>query len=280
MSQIDIVNSILLQSKSSSEMIDRIFKESRKHDSSQSLAKLAKFAGIASRGYLSEVCSGKKTLHTRYVNKLGGALSLSALQTKFLFKQILKERGGVVMNEAKLNAELAKLKKALMTSYTKLPDSFADNPKVLEIFCAFGLFGNRPSEEDLISYFGARHRSRIEDAIEKLQVAGLIREVDLHLELVENADYFFNQPGSAKKYIRILKNALKETQAKLPIWFERRDESLFDTTVISTTTRHYHEALNKFRGYLCEAKADMESQEADILIRLNVQVYPLHEPKK
>lgn len=279
MSQLDFINSILLKSKSSADMIRKIFEHARKENPKTSLAKIAQLSGIASRGYLSEVCSGKKVLHSRYVNKLAQALNLSTLQTKFLLTQVLKERGGIKVNEGHLDAELAKLKKALQVSSNELPDDFAENLKVLEIFCAFGLFGNRPSHEDLISYFGHRHRVKIEDAIEKLQMAGFIREVGLHLELAEGTDYFFNQPGSTRKYVRILKCALKDSQTKLPIWFERREEALFDSTVISTTTDIYNEALNKFRSYLSEAKADMESQKADILVRLNVQIYPLHEPK-
>ncbi|MCX6125540.1 MAG: TIGR02147 family protein [Proteobacteria bacterium] len=269
---------LILDLDSSSLILKKIYELTTEKQPGLSLRSLAQSAGVSSKGYISEVIRGKKTLHPRYASALGQSLGLSRLEAKCLSLLVAKERCKNEGQKERLQSELDKARKALTISVDDIPEDFGKHPLLFDVFCAFGLFKGKPELEDLISYFGKRKQKLVETALDALLFHGLVKDFGFCFKIASNANLFFEGQSFKSASIKIIKGMLRDSLKMVDTWYPERDMSIFEANVVSTTADKYSEMVTKTRAFLAETKMELEASDATMLVRFNVQLYPSHLP--
>ncbi|MCX6124393.1 MAG: hypothetical protein NTV34_06540, partial [Proteobacteria bacterium] len=78
-----------------------------------------------------------------------------------------------------------------------------------------------------------------------------------------------------KQQMDFLTQALQNAIEAVPRWFAKKEESLFDATIISTTKEKYLRAVSNVRQDLLQLQTNLECTDSDLLIRLSIQMYPV-----
>lgn len=144
----------------------------------------------------------------------------------------------------------------------------------LEVFCAFGLFGNRASSAQLKTFFAASSPVLIDQTLELLTSLDLIRRDD-GAYCVKTSHVVFMQDIAEISHVEFLKLALAHAMQNVEHWFARKPESYFDSAVLSVKREQYVASLADLKSDMLLKQAELESGDADMLVRFNVQIYPI-----
>ena len=266
---------ILLSAKSSSDALKRLYVERKFDDKSISMQTLCDAAGISSTGYLSDVLSGRRKLHLKYRRGITKAFKLGGAAARCLQTLLALDHEKDDARRAKLERRLTLLRKALRIERPPMAPELAELFLAVEVFCAFGLYQNRPTGDDLIGYFGPDRTKDIEAALQLLERLGMVRlEASGRYALLSEQVLFGNRPGSLTA-VDFLKLALNDAAANVERWFPAKDQSHFASIIISVNYADYMTKLKKLKTDLLVTQADLESGAADRLVRFNIQVYPI-----
>lgn len=246
--------------------------EARKKAKKQgSLSWLGSCAGIKSKGYSSDVMSGRRTLNPRYLDGLCVALEMSQLASVYFQLLVQYEHGG--SSDASLWGRIASVRKSLKVAKKESLTPFKDIHLAFDIYAAFGLYENQPTSDDLISYFGQRICNRVQLCLKYLTDMGLIEEKNgrYHLRF---ADVVFAGSLDRDFHFRYLEASLQDAEEQMTHWFSHKEVAFFESAVISVDRITYEKWLRQMRAYVQEAKTSIESEQANMLVRFNVQIYP------
>jgi hypothetical protein len=247
----------------------------RKKDQAISLSQICKDAGIPSRGYLSSVLRGHRQLHTKYRRAICKAFSLTGNSAGVV--RTLVDLGSLRNSSLKkkplLMRRLERYRKVSRISHQSMPMTL-DIPLFAEVFCAFGLYQDRPTEEDLVSYFGKRNEREVLNAVDALLQQGLIRPDGLHYR-IENNLVFYKDSENGLTHLNYLIASLKTTTKEIPTWFEQTDIAHFQSSILSVKKQDLIELLPMIKAYLDLKRSQLESSEADMLIRFSCQIHPV-----
>jgi uncharacterized protein (TIGR02147 family) len=242
-----------------------------------SIAQVCKSCGIPSRGYLSEFLNGKRRLNNRYWKsfiKCFGLTGRLATAAQLLFE--IEDSDDT--NERQLLHE--KLN-SLRRSFKKVEESFPSRLHGMvfaaEVYCAFGLFGNNPTKEQLKGYFGRSRALDVEYALACLigiEVIGLDPDTQRY-SIRENVIRFTDSDDNGLTMSNFHQYAVQDAERAFKKWFASQD-AYFETIMISVKKSRLPEFIEKVKDHSILAAQDVESTEADMLIRFNVQIYPLH----
>lgn len=266
------IAAILLDAMTAGDAIHRIYLHKKNISKNISLEGLCRQAGMPSKGYLSDVMHGKRRLNRTYRSKLAKVLGLQGTLAKY-FKILLDldlERRPEIRKT--LLRELQTAKKTWQMGNSKIAPILSNMSEALEVFCAFGLFGGTPSFEQLRKYFGSSRDVR--SSLSELAAAGYI-EKDGDLYKMNVANLRFEGADVQKQQMDFLTQALQNAIEAVPRWFAKKEESLFDATIISTTKEKYLRAVSNVRQDLLQLQTNLECTDSDLLIRLSIQMYPV-----
>ncbi len=242
-----------------------------------SIAMLCKNCGIPSRGYLSEFLNGKRRLNKRYWKPfikcfgLTGRLA-SAATVSFELEEAEQEADKRVLRE-----KLDQLRKSFKKVEESFPSRLQGMVFAAEVYCAFGLYKNNPSKQQLKDYFGKSRAIDVEYALSVLigiDVIGLDQETQRYV-MRENTIRFTDSDDSGLTMNSFHRYAVEDAQRAFHKWFTSKD-AYFETMMISIQKSRLPEFMEKIKDHSILSAQDIESTEADMLIRFNVQIYPLH----
>ncbi len=262
---------ILIEAHSATEALKTLFEARKSRFARFSLGVISKKTG-ASKGYLSDVLSGRRNLNARYWDSMAEVFGLED-SAKHLFVLLLKRDTEDQPTELQnLDAEINAYRKALGMSVQIMPKVqglfFA-----LEVFVAFGLFKNQPMREDLRNYYGVSRSIELDYALHHLKSMHLIEERDGRFYLLkDHLNFLGSEDGlSFKDYLKeSLLNALRQLDA----WHERTDEAFIESTLLSVQRATLRGKLPEIRDAIHKMQADLESASADTMIHFNIQVFP------
>lgn len=270
--QIDEIRSILCTSPSSSTAIRRLYDRLKLEHPRTSLAQICKKAHMPSKGYLSDIMAGRRTLNQSYQESLGAALGLSGLSLKYFRLMVERDHERLDSRRAALGEEMASIKKSFGIAFSSQPLSVLSNSRALEIYCAFGLFGNRPRLAQLIDFFGQAQADLTASALEALLRDGLISQEGETLALKENHVIMTGSDESHKSFLR---EAIRDVAAKVDRWAQDKVDAHFESAVISVNRHQYRQLLQRLKSDFLQWQSEMETHEADTIVRFNVQIYPV-----
>lgn len=255
------------------EALALLIRRSKALDPKQSLGFLAKKAGIPSTGYLSDVMSGRRVLHAKYRDALLDALSVTGTVRSFVTVLLAIEDldGGTGSEE--LLKERDAIRKVLRQQSRQFPERLAGMFFAFEVFAAFGLSGQKATRDQLRAFFGVGRGVEIERALGLLLQSGLIERDGDAFRIVNDQFYFIGKDGMS--HIDYLTMALREAEEKVSAWYDKPDESFFVSSILSVKDAVYRAKLPELKARMKRVESDLETGDADRLIRVNVQVYPL-----
>jgi len=242
-----------------------------------SIAQLCKACGIPSRGYLSEFLNGKRRLNSRYWKnfiKCFGLTGRLATAGHLLFEI---EAADEIEERQQLQEKLDSLKRSFKKVEESFPSRLHGMVFAAEVYCAFGLYGNSPSKEQLKGYFGRSRALDVEYALACLmgiEVIGLNPETQRYF-IRENTIRFTDSEDSGMTMNSFHQYAVQDAERAFKKWYSSQD-AYFETIMISVKKNRLAEFIEKVKDHSILTAQEVESTEADILIRFNVQIYPLH----
>lgn len=265
--------SILTQAHDSTDLFHQLYQLHKKRQSKMSMSWICRECGIPSRGYLSEFLNGKRRLGEKYWEPMIAVMQLegTAAQIARLLLKIDAAKEG--SEQENLATELTLLRRVIQRQES-LPENLTGMYFAIEVFCAFGLFGNQPSERDLIRYYGRDRAIEVTRALAVLKKLGLIALEGEHYKIINSHLRFDQSEGklSHKQYIRM---SIDEAQEALEHWFPVRDQAMFETVRLSVKKQDYESFLKEFRDLVVKYMMNLESSQADQVISMNLQIFPL-----
>lgn len=264
----------LLAARDATEALRNLYDYSKTRDRKYSMAYLAKISGLSSSGYVSDLMSGRRRIQVEQSLRLAKVFRLGK-EAKQLFRTLIKlEHEKESAKRASLLRRREVLTKALRIGHRKSTAALKDMTTAFEVFCAFGLFANRPTLDNLVDYFGSSRREEISEALNTLRSMNLVNAEGKHWKpLVDHI--IFGEDSSGLSHINFLKDALVHASRSVEDWFPRKEMAYFTSTIISVKKQHYQAQLEDLRSKMVIWQTDLESGEADSLVRVNLQVYPI-----
>ncbi len=257
------------------EALALLIRRGKAHSPKQTLGFLAKKAGIPSTGYLSDVMSGRRQLHPKYRDALLDALVVTGTVRSFVTVLLQLEDLAEGDHADELVKEREAIRKVLRQQSRQFPERLAGMFFAFEVFAAFGLSGQKATRNQLRDFFGVGRGIEIERALGLLLQSGLIEREGDTFRIVSDQFYFIGKDGLS--HIDYLTMALREAEEKVSAWYERPDQSFFVSSILSVKDGAYRAKLPEIKAAMKRVESDLETGDADRLIRVNVQIYPLEK---
>jgi uncharacterized protein (TIGR02147 family) len=265
----EAARSALLDAATGSAAVAALYNFYRAQGRKYSLAFFCKRAGISSTGYLSDVVNGKRSLHAKYADLIGPAFFLGPDEATYLKLLILREAGEEVAEQ------LDKVRKVLSIQRLPLTERIAEHFFAIEVFCALGLFNNRPRRDDLIGYFGKDRYAEVERALGQLielrmiaaEPDGRFKPLTSHISL--------SGAGAEVNFADLIKASLADAAKKVERWAPRREAAHLESGIVSVRRKDFEARLPELRSQIAHLLAGLETPDADAMVRVNVQIYPV-----
>ena len=269
------IRQALRGSKDSSQAIKRLYELFKKKDGKFSLAYFCQKAGLASKGYLSEVIAGKKTLNPLYAEGIAKAFDLKGVTASYL--KVLTE-----LDQATDEKKIEKLKRKKVTlikslgvvTAATLSNSQQDIFFAFQVYSVLGLFQNRTTFAALLEYFGKKNESKLRTTLDYLLDSKL---------LVQDGEYYapnyeqvvFSAHQDKQAHFKFLNSCLDKSKAALDEWYSKKSEAYFESSLISVDRAHYQVLLPKIRAMADEMQSQLETPEADQVVLFGIQMFPI-----
>lgn len=258
----------------SSQAIGLLFDFMKTENAKFSLAEVCNKAKIPSRGYLVSVMKSRRTLHPKYRNTITKGFGLRGTSAKFLKALIDLDHEKQESRKYLLNRKLDRYRKSLSYKRPIMPGELPNLPMAVEVFAAFGLFGNRAMEEDIVKYFGPQSARSVVTALDALLEYGLIRVDGLHYQIVRE-NVMFSGSDNGLTHLEFLKKGLTQSRKAVDTWFTHPHLSHFESSILSVSKSQLINLLPNLKSHLNETRSHLETSEGDMLIQFAVQVFPV-----
>lgn len=270
-----VIAKIALDAESGREAIQHIYSYKKTLNSKYSLNYIGQRIGLKSRGTLSEMIQGKRKFSMKYVLPVLVALDVSPHVSQFIETIFELENATQEKIRKELEIKIQSFKVYFNDRFTSLNAEHGFSLLASDILCAFGLFNNKPTERDLIDFFGKSRVMSIVEAIHSLVKNGLIEKENDYYIATENFSKFVtaeNQESYSKSY---LKDSINDAMSQLGYWNNKVDVSCFGSTVMTVKLEDYKKVLDQIRNDMFKYFSALETKEGDTVVRLNMQVYPI-----
>ncbi len=270
----DELRSALAEATTASAALSAAMRLGKAKNAKLTLGFVARRAGIPSTGYLSDVMSGRRRLSHKYREGLFAAVGVEGTGADLLRVLCALEDEPDEEERSKLEREREALRKFLRQQSRSMPERLAGMFFAFEVFGALGLSGQRASRAQLRAFFGAGRGVEIERALAILLQAGLVerRGEDFHA-VTDQINFFGGEDGMS--HLDYLTMALRDAEKRVSDWYGKKDESFFSSSIISVKDSTYRAALPSIKDGIRRMESEIESGEADRIVRVSVQIYPL-----
>jgi uncharacterized protein (TIGR02147 family) len=259
---------------SSSDAIKTLYLSHKEENPKYSLGYICRKSGISSKGYLSDIIHGRRTINLKYSKGIIAAFSLKGVSAQYLKTLIQKDNEIDLLRIKKLTQVLKDLEKESKIREVSVPSSFTEPFFTLEVFCAFGLFQSRPTLQDLLQYFGKNADGKVQRALEALLLMGSIsRREDGRYELRER-QFIFKDSQDGLRHLEHLEESLEHAKRNVRHFFPKADQSYFESKTVSVSRAKFEKALPHLKRNFKSFVSSLETDDGDELVRFNIQVYP------
>lgn len=270
------IDTILLEATNSSEALRDIYQFRKSRNKSLSLARLCQITGIKSKGYLSEVFAGKKVIAGERLKALLTSLDIEGVHYDYIRTLAARDQ---LLNQEDLPA-IEKRLKALRISLKVLADNEKEELPIdlfeLEIYCAFGLFGGTASRTQLIKYFGRDRGFALDRCLTNLVRRNWItKEDDTTQAWGINRKHVLLSENNNQHHLSFLQQSIIDAANSIEKWYADKRVAHFESFILSVRSEDYEKAMRAFREKLLVLCNDLESIDADRLVKINLQAYPL-----
>ena len=230
-------------------------------------------------GYLTIFTDLNRRTCSKYLAKLAKIFSLS--NTEFRFLEVLVQIDLAKTDKgSKAHAEaLARLKEELSLQPKEVKSHFASYVLLSEIFCALSLFGEPPTQDEILQRFSHRQFLDVQSALAELEQLKVIErdpKTKTYRQLQNKVSWI--QGDNLDATIKGIEEIYKDGILQLPRFFPSRDLSFYNASIVSTDWAKFLALLPKLREEIYRLESEIESNQADSLVRFNVQVYPVTLP--
>jgi uncharacterized protein (TIGR02147 family) len=241
-----------------------------------SLSILAKKSGF-SKSFLSEVISGKKKLLSKNLEHLAAPLGMGYLETKCLEGLLLLEKSKSDEERFLKNHELESARRVLRLVAS---ESVNSGLRLLEfdVYAAFGVFQGSPTKEQLFSIFPNLPKLEVQNALYSLLEKNAVKANGDDTFSYSSSGLVVNATDRAGAFLEIWKQSLQDATRQLPKWASHKESSCFASYVVSVNLKKYQDCLENFKNQIFQFASVCDSNEADTLVRINVQIYPVTVP--
>ena len=239
---------------------------------------IAKKVGLKSRGYLSDVLSGRKKISARYVDPIVATLDLDPPEATYLRKKLLldTEFAKTPAVKSELEQELSTLSKNLQYETIGM-DDVADIYSLCLVYLSFFLRSDRTlSKKELMTMLPMVTAKKLEQAIAKLLQKELINRTGHQFQVNSNRTFSFaNSDVQIEQELQYLEQSIEESRLNLPQLKYSREQVIFHSSLLTTDKVTFGQKIADFKNQLRTLQSDLETDKADSLIRFNLQVYPV-----
>jgi uncharacterized protein (TIGR02147 family) len=268
-------HAVLLTADTARAALQGLYLAAKAQNPRMSLAYLCRRAAIPSTGYLSYVFSGKRPLAKKYREPLLKALGLRDDAARCIRLLFAIDDAGDAEARRRLAEQLTTVRKVLAIRRGRLPEASAHHLFfAFDVFGAFGLFDDAPSEADLVGVFGAHRAEDVRLALQTLAAIDVIHARGGRHHCVSR-HYVFGEARSGMTHVDFLKLGLAHAARQIDTYFGKRDEAYLASSTLSVRAQDYAALLAEVRQQTISHQARVETDSADMLIRYNVQIYPL-----
>jgi uncharacterized protein (TIGR02147 family) len=252
-----------------------IYEMYRARDKKYSQQWLAQRASFSSKGHLADVMSGRRPIRLLQLQALLECLSISGINCNLMKTLFELSRCKKANERIELENKLLELRKIVRTYRLTMPlESSANHILVLDVFSAFWLFDGAPSTDKLKAHFKRKYTGpEVDHALKFLLASGAIEFNEQSWRAAKERVTFVAAGDDAP--VKFIQSALSDAAKEVPFWFSKSALSHFETVSISTTKSKYELALKAFKDELMMWQSRFESDDADMLIRFNMQLYPI-----
>lgn len=237
-----------------------------------SLTHLCQSAGLRSKGHVSDMIHGRRQLSAHRAEAFGRALGLSGTSLRIFTTYAELNQTQTDKSKKRLTEKLEKLTKSVKIDQRLTPIAFEPHDLSFEVFCAIGLFKSSCRYTDLVNFFGKEQTARIDQSIEQLHNLGVISKEGQNIRLLTSQIAFRGGSTGHQNFIRM---SLADAREKLPRLFEKREEAHFETVLLSVKKSEYKKFLDHIRDDVAYWRSTLETEQADEIVRINLQVYPI-----
>jgi len=112
------------------------------------------------------------------------------------------------------------------------------------------------------------------DTIDLLLKSKAIVEKDGKISL-SGAEVMFEGASKMESSLRHLSQSVEFARTQIPDWFPKRDESYFESSLVSVKKSKFMEALPKIKDFFDSIQSELEEPtDANELVHFNIQIFP------
>lgn len=270
---------ILLNARGSREALRTLYHFTKGKKETFTLGQILQRTGIPSRGYLSMVLNGKKTLGEKYLGRIAKVFGLGPAETAYLEILVRIDLSKAKATVAALRADLAKARIELEVAQKVVATRFGSYVLLSEIFCALSLFAEPPTLNQLLAKFGNHDFLRVQGALAELEALGIVaKDPDSggYRQLQNKVSWV--RGDRVEDVVRGIEEIYRDGIEKLPRYFGDREVALYNASIVTAKWSDYLRILPKIREEIYKLENQIESEEADALVRFNIQLYPVTKP--
>lgn len=263
----------LAQLKTSSDILRFFYELRKKEDRKFSLSYICREAGISSKGYLSDIMNKKRSLKLEHVLGLAKTLGLHSVEQRWLRLHVQIEQEKVVAKKKVLNEKRVVLLRQLLVVRKEVPQGDYSLFMIFEIFAAFSLTKGKTSLNALKKRFSKYKKADIEFVLELLRAEEMVARVGDVYHLKESQLFFPSDRFKGRHY-DFLEESIDNAGKSVRRWFDRPEESFFESSIISVDMKTYRKALPHLKSFFDNFRTEVETNDANGIVRFNAQVYP------
>lgn len=270
---------LILNARSGTEALRQLLVAKRATNAKFSLTYVGQRLGIKQKSYLSEILSGRRRMNKKYWEPTLKFAEVRGPEAKLVRILLAIESSTRHAQVAGLYDELDELRRVLSAPVSSMPLGVMEGSLfAFEVHCAFALFGRRPTFAELRNFFGRDRIVELERALRLLLRENVIKADGPRFVIAPDRTAFFSTTVDFEEVqTRVLGEAIDDARRNFDKWFHRNSPlTYFLSATMSTSKSVYLASLEKLRSEeMRRIQLEMNSDPGDMLVRMNVQIYPV-----
>ncbi len=250
-----------------------VFNDLKNAPSGFSYARFCKALGLRSTNYLKLIIEGKRNLTPSNVLRLGKFLELTFEETRYLETLTYLCRSKTSLERSHYSNCLKSLKREGAVKYgRKAPKELLEKWYYPAVLVALHQCPLDESTERMLQLIGISAEEGRAAAQTLLEMGALILN-EQHYQMVDANVLMVDSKKSKLKYKNFLKDQLKLSSKKLEEEYDHGAQ--FFSQTLSISKQSWPTYLRSVRSLMSETARQSDSDSAEQLIQLNVQLFPL-----
>lgn len=267
------VDEILLTTDAASDLVRRFYDLRKAENAKYSLVFLCRAAGIKSKGYLADVMKGRRKLNPEYWDGLSHGFALDGIRSDLFHMLLRLDALDPDVDATELKTEILSHRKSIASTDDSLPERLRGMFFAFEVFCAFGLFKNQPTREDLRGHFGRAMGVELDAALHLLTSSGLATLDGPRYKLLKET-VVFSDSEDGISHLNFLRLSIEDAMRNIDKWQANKAQAFFESNMISVRSKDFLQVLPRIKEEIRKTQINLEASDADMILRFNVQIYP------